>query len=395
MSPTVLILGASPLQVPMIRRARELGMRSVVVDMNPQAPGVALADEFHPISTNDVQAITALARERGVDGVTTVGTDMPVRSIAAATQALGLPGVSEHTALICTDKALMAQAFAEAGLPHPAFETISRFEELQDALTRFEPPFILKPLDSSGSRGVVQVDSPDSLREAFDYAMAPSRSGRILIEELLVGPEISCEVLCIEGTAHIVALTDKATTGAPHFIETGHTQPAVLDQETVRAVREVIANTVQAMGITDSPAHIEMILTSTGPRLVELGARMAGDFVSSHLVPLSTGLDFIGLVLRQACGEAISPPRPQPLAGAIRFFESATGTVTGISGIEQARALPGVREVIALVEPGQRITGLHSSTDRLGLVIAQGTDHDDAARIGEAARELITVEVHP
>lgn len=395
MSPTVLILGASPLQVPMIRRARELGMRSVVVDMSPKAPGVALADEFHPISTNDVEAITALARERGVDGVTTVGTDMPVRSIAAAAQALGLPGVSGHTALICTDKGLMAQTFAEAGLPHPAFETITTIEELHEALARFELPVILKPLDSSGSRGVVQVDSTDDLREAFDYAMASSRSGRILIEELLVGPEISCEVLCLGGSAHVVALTDKATTGAPHFVETGHTQPAALDPGTLSAVNGLVAETVEAMGITDGPAHIEMILTSTGPRLVELGARMAGDFVSSHLVPLSTGVDLIGLVLRQACGEAISPPRPQPLAGAIRFFESATGTVTGISGIEQARALPGVREVIPLVEPGQRITGLHSSTDRLGLVIAQGADHDDAARISEAARELITVEVHP
>ncbi|BDA65092.1 ATP-grasp domain-containing protein [Actinomyces capricornis] len=395
MSTTALILGASPLQVPMIRRARELGIRTVVVDMDPQAPGVALADEFHPISTNDVEAVTALARERGVDGVTTVGTDMPVRSIAAATQALGLPGLSEHTALICTDKGLMAQAFAQAGLPHPAFETLSTIEELQAAQERFERPFILKPLDSSGSRGVVQVDPATDLRQAFDYAMASARSGRILIEELLVGPEISCEVLCIDGVAHVVALTDKATTGAPHFVETGHTQPAVLNEDTSAAVHRLIADTTRAMGITDSPAHIEMILTSSGPRLVELGARPAGDFVSSHLVPLSTGLDFIGLILRQACGERISPPQPQALAGAIRFFRTRTGTVTGFSGIEQARALPGVQEVIPLVEPGHRVTGLHSSTDRLGLVIARGRDHDEAARIGEAARELITVEVQP
>ncbi|AYD90100.1 ATP-grasp domain-containing protein [Actinomyces lilanjuaniae] len=395
----VLILGASLLQVPMIRRARDLGMRPVVVDMDPAAPGVCLAEEFHAVSTNDIDTVLDVARAHDIHGVATVGTDMPVRTIAAVAQALGLPGVSPTTALTCTDKAVMAQAFADASLPHPAFRTVSGMAELEEAVAQIGLPCILKPLDSSGSRGVIQVSSADQLPTALDYTRRVTRdvspSGQVLVEELLTGPEISCEVLCIAGTAHVVALTDKATTGAPHFIETGHTQPAVLDAPTTAAVTSLVQDTVEATGITDGPAHIEMILTSTGPRLVELGARMAGDFVASHLVPLTTGVDFIGLVLRQACGEPIDPPMPRPQGGAVRFLDAPQGTLVSFRGLTQAHGLPGVREVLPLARAGQRIGGLHSSTDRVGVVIAQGKDHDDAARICEAARNLITVEVQP
>ncbi|WP_127841712.1 ATP-grasp domain-containing protein [Actinomyces wuliandei] len=391
----VLVLGASLLQVPMIHRARDLGMRPVVVDMDPSAPGAPLAEEFHAVSTNDIEAVLAVAREHRVDGVATVGTDMPVRTIAAVAQALGLPGVSPATALTCTDKAVMAQAFADSALPHPAFTTVSGLEGLEEAVAQIGLPCILKPPDSSGSRGVVQVSSAAQLPTALDYTRGVSASGQVLVEELLTGPEISCEVLCIAGTAHVVALTDKATTGAPHFIETGHTQPAVLDEPTTEAVTHLVQDTVEATGITDGPAHIEMILTETGPRLVELGARMAGDFVASHLVPLTTGVDFIGLVLRQACGEPIDPPTPRPQGGAVRFLDAPQGTLCGFHGLTQARELPGVQEVIPLARAGQHISGLHSSTDRVGVVIAQGKDHNDAARVCEAARNLITVEVQP
>ncbi|VEG75704.1 ATP-grasp domain-containing protein [Actinomyces slackii] len=394
-APTVLILGASRLQVPMIRRAREMGMRTIAVDLDPTAPGAELADEFHVVSTNDIPGVVELARSKRVDGVTTVGTDMPVRSIAAAAEQLGLVGPSTRTARICTDKAEMAQAFAEAGLPHPRFETVSSLEQAEQAVASIGLPCILKPLDSSGSRGVIQLDDASGLPAAFDYAASSSRSGQILVEELLVGPEISCEALAVDGHCHLLAITDKATTGAPHFIETGHTQPAPLEAATKQAVRDLVARTLTAMGVTDGPAHVEIILTATGPRLVELGARMAGDFVSSHLVPLSTGVDFIGLVLAQACGLAIEPPAPEPRAGAIRFLKARAGTLRAISGVERARALPGVQEVIILAEPGQALTGLHSSLDRLGVIIARGSDHDEAARICQAAHDLITVEVQP
>ncbi|MDO5093449.1 MAG: ATP-grasp domain-containing protein [Propionibacteriaceae bacterium] len=387
----VLILGASALQVPMIRRARELGMRTVVVDHNPLACGVPLADEFHAISTNDIPALVALARRAGIDGVTTLATDMPVRSIAAIAQALGLRGISPETALACTDKEVMAETFQRAGLPHPRFAAVTTLEAARAALERIGPPVIIKPTDSSGSRGVIQVTGPDELPEAFAYAQAASRTGRLLVEERLRGPEISCEVLCIAGSPHVVALTDKHTTGAPHFIEVGHALSARLAPPTEAAVRRLIADTTAAFGLTDGPAHIETILTDSGPRLVELGARLGGDFIASDLVPLATGVDLIGLVLRQACGEAIPVPIPGSGGAAARFLSAAPGPLAGFSGLQEAAAVPGVVTVQTWAEPGHIVTGLHSSSDRVAVVLAQGLDRDAAIASCEAAAQLITV----
>ena len=387
----VLILGASVLQVPMSRRARELGMRTVVVDHDPLASGVPLADEFHAVSTNDIPALVMLARSAGIDGVTTLATDMPVRSIAAVAETLGLRGVSRETALACTDKEVMAETFRHAELPHPAFAAVTTLEAAQGALKRIGPPVIIKPTDSSGSRGVVQVNSPEELPDAVAYARAASRTGRLLVEEVLRGPEISCEVLCVEGAPHVVALTDKDTTGAPHFIEVGHTQPARLAPATEATVRGLIADTIVAFGLTDGPAHIEMILTESGPRLVELGARLGGDFIASDLVPMSTGIDLIGLVLRQACGEDISVPAPGSRGAAARFLVATPGVLTGFSGLQEAAAVPGVATVQTWAEPGHVATGLHSSSDRVAVVLAQGPDRDAAVASCEAAAQLITV----
>ncbi|WP_161924437.1 ATP-grasp domain-containing protein [Actinomyces sp. 432] len=143
--PPVLILGGSPLQVPMIRKARSLGMRTLVVDANPNVPGAALADEFAAVSTTDVEGLLALTRERELAGVTSVGTDRPVRAIAAVAQAHGLPAVSPETAAACTDKALMLQAIARAGVPHPRFALATNLDELRAAVAHVGLPCIVKP----------------------------------------------------------------------------------------------------------------------------------------------------------------------------------------------------------------------------------------------------------
>ncbi|WP_158247697.1 ATP-grasp domain-containing protein [Actinomyces qiguomingii] len=391
--PPVLILGGSALQVPMIRAARRLGMRTLVVDANPNVPGAVLADEFASVSTTDVDGLLALTRDRELAGVTSVGTDRPVRAIAAVARAHGLPAVSPETAAACTDKALMLQAVAQAGIPHPRFALASDLDELRAAVAQLGLPCIVKPLDSSGSRGVVQVNTEADLPGALDYALAPSQESAVIVEELLVGREISCEVLCVNDVYHVLATTDKDTTGSPHFIETGHTQPADLDADTLAAAHGLVARCLAAVDMHLGPAHVEMMLTDAGPVLIEFGCRMAGDFVSSHVVPGSTGIDFLGLVLRQACGDRIEVPPSSGRAAAIRFLTAPEGVLRAFHGLDRARGVEGVDAVITLAQPGETITPLHSSTDRLGVVVASGPDRASAITACEQARDLITIEV--
>lgn len=393
-TPVVMILGASFLQVPMIETANRAGMRSVVVDQDPSAPGAAFAGEFHQVSTIDAEAVLELARRIRPDGITTAATDAPIRVVAAVAEALGLPAVSPTTALACTDKAVMIRRLAESGVPHPMWEVVGEPDEARRAAESIGLPCILKPVDSSGSRGVVLLESFDRVDAAFAYSLASSRTGQVLVEEFLQGPEVSVEVFHDGQRAHVLAVTDKATTGAPHFVETGHNEPSSLPSETVTAIGGAALAAVEAVGIDSGPAHVEIIVTARGPVVVELGARMGGDCITSDLVPLSTGIDMTALVLDQAVGRAVTVPAPTTAASAIRFLEQPEGALEAVRGLERALAVPGVVDVALLKELGHHSSGTHASGDRLGYVIAQGADVLSAVTACEAAVALIEVEVN-
>ena len=300
----LLIIGASILQLPAIKRAKELGYYVAVLDFNPNAVGIEFADEYFNASTIDIDAVVEVARKFRPDGIMTLATDMPMRSIARATSALGLPGISFDTAVKSTDKAHMIRAFKECRVEHPWFFEVAKSEELDDVKPRLLYPCIIKPTDNAGSRGVKLVESEAELASAYEYASASSRSGAVIIEEYMKGNEVSVEVITVDGIPHVLAVTDKITTGAPHFVEMGHTQPSRLASSDVEKIKDLACRAVKAVGINMGPAHVEIMLTKDGPKMVELGARMGGDCITTHLVPLSTGIDMIGATISLAVGEA-------------------------------------------------------------------------------------------
>ena len=164
-------------------------------------------------------------------------------------------------------------------------------------------PCISKPVDNAGSRGVMLIKCREELKEAVRYSFANGRRGGVIIEEYLQGSEVSVEVMALEGDIHILQVTDKLTTGAPHFVEMGHSQPSCLGKKAVDSIKDLAVRAVKSLGIYNGPAHVEIMLTEAGPRLIELGARMGGDCITTHLVPLSTGIDMVELAIRISLGE--------------------------------------------------------------------------------------------
>lgn len=390
---TLMILGASFLQVPMIQKARSLGYRTVVVDIDPSAPGVPYADEFCQVSTTDLEAVKEASKQWHLDGITTAATDMPVRVIAGLGAELGLPAITQQAALACTDKAVMIRVFAEAGVPHPLYGTAHDLASAKSQTERIGFPCIVKPVDSSGSRGVVLVQGPTEVSAALDYAYSSSRNGEVLVEEYLSGPEVSCEVFNDGDQVHILAVTDKCTSGPPHFVETGHSQPSRLSAEVIDGIKTVACAAVIALGITMGPAHVEIIVTNRGPVVVEVGARLGGDCITSHLVPLSTGIDLVGLVLNQAAGKPVTVPLAQKRASAIRFIEFPVGKLKHIKGLDAASRIEHVAEVVTLKQIGSISVGTHSSNDRLGYVVAEAELPEHAIDACNKAISVIEVEV--
>lgn len=389
----ILIIGASVLQLPAIHKAKEKGFYVGVADYNPQAVGIPFADEFFNVSTIDVEGVVAVAQRFQPDGIMTLATDMPMRSIAAACKACGLPGIDFETAVRATDKGEMIKAFEAHGVEHPWFyivEDAKAFACVKELVTF---PCILKPTDNAGSRGVVLVQSMEELDEAYNYAHEESRGGAVIVEEYLHGPEFSVEVMVVDGEPNVLQVTDKLTTGAPHFVEMGHNQPSRQTPENVAKIKDLACRAVRAIGIQAGPAHVELILTENGPKMVELGARMGGDCITTHLVPLSTGIDMVGATIDIACGQKPDITPKHSKGAAIRYFKTAAGILQRVEGIAEAEQIPGVREINVVKHIGDKITEIGSSVDRVGFVIAQADTADAAIAVCEEALDRINVVI--
>lgn len=389
----LLIIGASILQLPAIKKAKELGHYVAVADFNPNAIGIPFADKFYNASTIDIDAICEVAKDFQPDGIMTLATDMPMRSIAAATSLLGLPGISMDTAIKSTDKGEMIKAFKEHGVESPWFYIIEKEEQLKEVMPQIEYPCILKPTDNAGSRGVMLVNSETELYEAYQYSMSQSRGGWVILEEYMSGPEVSVEVMVVDGVPHVLQVTDKLTTGAPYFVEMGHNQPSMLPIEDVERIKDLACRAVKSVGINCGPSHVEIKLTPNGPKMVELGARMGGDCITTHLVPLSTGVDMIKATIDVSLGLTPNTTPTLQKGSAIRFLDAPNGIIKVIEGVEKAQNIDGIQEVSLTKTIGDEVTVIHSSLDRCGFVIAQCDSANEAIEVCEKAKKEIQITI--
>lgn len=387
------IIGASILQLPAIVKAKELGLYVGVADFNPEAIGIPYADEYYNVSTIDEAGVYEAAKAFRADGIMTLATDMPMRSVAYACSKLGLTGISYDTAVKATDKGEMIKAFEAAGVEHPWYYIVESPEKAEDILDKVSYPCITKPTDNAGSRGVMLVNSRTELEAAIAYSSENGRKGGVIVEEYMVGPEVSVEVIVWQGVPHILQVTDKLTTGAPHFVEMGHSQPSRLPAEDLAKIRDLASRAVKSVGIQNGPAHVEIMLTKEGPKMVELGARMGGDCITTHLVPLSTGVDMIKATIDICLGQIPDIAPKWEKGSAIRFFDVPYGVITAIDGVEDAKNIPGVQEISFTKQVGDTVGEIGSSTDRAGFTIAQSITAADAVTACEHALRTVDIQI--
>ncbi len=339
-APKLAVIGASHFQLPLIEKAQEMGCEVHAFAWECGDVGESVADVFHPVSIVDVDQIVDECREIGIDGICTIASDLATLAVNHVASEMGLIGNSLECTEVSTNKRLMRRAFAGAGDPSPKSLSVGLAKEgatadvlLSEAeLSAFDPtehglsyPLIIKPVDRSGSRGVTKLESPnlpitpgEALKLAFEQGFEP----QAVVEEFAYGDEFSVEGMSWKGTHHILAITRKGTTGAPHFIETAHLQPSGLDEQTVQRVCQVVMHALDTLGVEYGASHSELKVASDGTiRIIEIGARMGGDCIGSHLVPLSTGIDFTRAVVDVALGrEPDLSPAGEPAAAAIRFL---------------------------------------------------------------------------
>lgn len=315
------VLGASEFQLPLIRRARELGCEVHAFAWPCGDVGEREADAFHPVSTADRDEVLRICREVGADGVCTIGSDFNNVAATWVANRMGLPANTDECAWLSSDKRAMRAAFAAAGDPSPRSVPVVRGEPLPSALGDLAYPVIVKPSDRSGSRGITRLEDPAGLPAALETAWGESFAKVALVEEFLGGDEFSVECLSWEGEHHVLQVTRKYTTGAPGFVETAHLEPPLLDDGAYDRVVAVVAHALGTLGVRQGASHAEVKVDGEGRvGIVEIGSRMGGDLIGSDLVPLSTGIDYVGAVVDCALG--VQPDLEQhavPRAAAVRF----------------------------------------------------------------------------
>ena len=367
MSKTLAIIGASYLQRPLVLRAKEMGLRTICFAWEQGAVCKDLCDTFYPLSITEKEAILSVCRAEHIDGVCTIASDVAAPTVAYVAEQMGLTGNSYEAALKAHDKHKMREALVKAGVDCPGYRVLARGQ--RSAVSGLQLPLIVKPSDRSGSLGVQKIDSWDELIPAVENAEKVSLVGEALVEEFIDGREISVETLSCRGTHYPLQITDKVTTGAPHFVELAHHQPSSLPQDVQERIYAITSKALHALGIENGASHSEYKITREGRVVVmEIGGRMGGDFIGSHLVQLSTGYDFLRGVIEVALGETVVPFKTIHAFSGVYFLSGETSEV--LPYILHRENYP---EIVEAEQTDPELRPLTCSADRSGYFMYRST----------------------
>lgn len=389
-----------------ITLAKSMGHHVVVSDMNAAAPGMKIADDILIASTYDVAGTVAAAKHyhesvRPLDGVMCIGADVPL-TVAKVAETLGLPGISMASAGFAADKLAMKDCFAAAGVPIPFYAPVASAEELAKIMAAHGPDMVLKPVDSRGSRGVIRLGPSSDLDWAFAASKENSPTGRVMVEAYLDGLQISTESLVIGGKCYTSGFADRnyeyLDRYAPYFIENGSDLPTRLDAAAHAAVCDVVERAAAAMGIKDGTVKGDIALAGGKPHVIELAARLSGGYFCTLMIPLNTGVDFVGNTIRLALGEAVDtsallPQFQQPMVQ--RYIFPEAGKVSEIKGVELARRLPGIAHIVVSASIGDVIPPALNTTARAAMILATGDTVDEARASAAKAIEAIEIKIEP
>lgn len=359
------IIGASYLQEPIVKKAKQMGIYTICFAWADGATCAEICDKFYDISIIEKEQILEICKKEQIDGITTIASDTATLTVNYVASRMGLISNPDEYSEICTNKFKMRQCFMDADVPSPKFTLVD--DEGKYSIKGFRFPLIVKPTDRSGSRGVEKVLDPVQLESAIKRARKDSFEGKAIIEEFVTGREISVEGISFEGNHTILQITDKVTTGAPFFVELGHHQPSSLSDEIKDKVKQIVLNALDALHIQYGASHSELKIDEDGNiRVIEIGARMGGDFIGSNLVQLSTGYDFVKGVIDVALGTFEGPKLTQNNYSGVYFLCKETEWVKPL--ILNYKDNPDIVEA-RITDPVLR--NIECSGDRSGYLIYQ------------------------
>ena len=387
----VLIFGVGELQRSIIRRAKLKGLFTIGIDPCADAVCKDEVDAFEIVGGQDFEGTCAVVEKYGVDAIVTAATDKPLVMMARVAEKYGFPFYSVETAQWSTDKYQMKQRFLEGGVPCARGRLIAKAEEADDLYY----PLIVKPRDNSGSRGVKLCRNKEELQEAMQEALQYSHLDTVLVEEYIEGQEYSIEGLHYDGKSEVIQFTEKTTTEFPYNVELAHKQPANLTENQKNDIWELVSKIANCMHFGNCPSHTELKINERGIFIIETSPRLGGDYITSTLVPLSTGINMEDQLLNIALGEKVDTQTGRvEKASGVCFFCLPEGVVKHIDPkIEDVVSWPGVYSFELKLKEGDEVHQITSSLNRYGEVIISVENREELDLFAESCKSSIEKKI--
>lgn len=391
MKEKILFVAAGLAQAPAIREAKRMGYEVAAMDGDAAAPGLNEAPRAYVANIVDPQEIIRVAREFGAQGIVSVCCDVAMEAVAVACQELKLPGIPLEVVRVSRSKLLQREAMRGAGLLVPQFAAVTTEEAALATWDTFQTGAgVIKPVDASGSRGVSYVSDRSQVAQAFELAKQNSRSGRVMVESFMPGIEYSVEAWVVGTEVQVLATSMKVRTQPPYLLDRQVHFPDDLPPEQRQTMIDHAIRAIQACGFRDCPVHLECIYSPDGPMIVELAARGAGFKVFTEMLPRVTGLSTALASVQASLGQAPDLQRQgNGMAASLVFIDPVPGEFVAAEGVDEARALPGISEIVLYPKPGQAMHLLRSGSDRAGHILAYAEDAAACRTTAQAALDQI------
>jgi biotin carboxylase len=388
------------------RRAKELGFYVIVADRDPEAPAFAITDSILIADADGADETSAAAERfsrkiRRIDGAISMAANAPM-TMAAVARRLGLAGPSERISQLACDKLAMKRTLRDAGLPVPWFAPVETPQALARIVIEHGRDLVIKPVDSRENRGVQRMAAVVDIDRAFALARSHSITGRVMVERCLDGPQIFAQSLVLDGHCATPVLFDRnfeyLERYTPFFVQNGGELPSALPAEIQDDVRALVAQAAQFLGVTSGTMNADIVVHDGKAQLIDLATTICGGAVCTRAIPLSSGVDFIGAAIRVAVGDAVPMEELEPRKTAPvvqRYLFPQPGRVVSISGIEAAREIPGIADVIVTARPGDVFPRSDDRRPSAAMALATGATHDIALSAANEVLARIRIVIEP
>lgn len=315
----VLMLGGSTSQVCAIKRAKEMGLYVIICDYLPDNPGQHVADEFYLVSTTDKEAVYELAKGLDLDAVICYASDPAAPTAAYVCEKLGLPTSPYESVMVLSNKDTFRDYLRDNGFCVPKSKSYTDYESVVADADKFSYPVMVKPVDSSGSKGINKILSKDEIEFAYNDAMKYSRCKRIVVEDFIEkkGYQISGDGFSVDGVLKFRCFGNEyySDNGIKEYVPLGECWPSVLDKATQDKVHNELQRLITCLGMKTGAYNIEVILDKDdNVYILELGARNGGSLIP-QITQYATGVDMVEYTIKAALGEDCSDIEMLPAKG--------------------------------------------------------------------------------